>query len=192
MLKQGADGLSAYLQFDQQIYLPDDILVKSDRMSMAHSIEVRPPFLDHRILEFAAQLPSSLKLCDSQQKYVLKQLMRNKLPASVLQHGKIGFDIPTHKWFRGPLRSLLMETLAAAEPAYADFFNFDVIRKMVKRHMDRHINIGYHLWGLMILFLWMKEWKIECSSNPLSVATSRRQSATPPAESANQMLAVEK
>jgi asparagine synthase (glutamine-hydrolysing) len=191
-LQTSGDGLSAYLQFDQQTYLPDDILVKSDRMSMAHSIEVRPPFLDHRILEFAATLPADLKIRNSQQKYVLKHLMRNKLPASVLQHGKIGFDIPTHKWFRGPLRSLLMETLTDAEHVYAEFFNFDVIRKMTRRHMDRHINIGYHLWGLMILFLWMKEWNIQCSSNPISAATSRKQSATPSTESANQMLAVEK
>jgi asparagine synthase (glutamine-hydrolysing) len=180
-LKTREDGLSAFLEFDQETYLPDDILVKSDRMSMAHSIEVRPPFLDHRILEFAAKLPADIKVRGSQQKYVLKHLMRKKLPPSILQHGKIGFDIPAHKWFRGPLRTLLNETIAAAEPGYSDLFDFKVIRNLANDHLSRRINIGYHLWGLMTLFLWMKEWNIQ--SSPLLF---------PALESTNQMLAVEK
>jgi asparagine synthase (glutamine-hydrolysing) len=180
-LRSGADALGSFLQFDQETYLPDDILVKSDRMSMAHSIEVRPPFLDHRILEFAAKLPAELKVRGSQQKYVLKQLMRTKLPPSILQHGKIGFDIPAHKWFRGPLRGILTETLAAAETEYAGLFDFNVIRRLTEDHLERRINIGYHLWGLMILFLWMKEWNIRSSPLPLSASIS-----------AHQMLAVEK
>jgi asparagine synthase (glutamine-hydrolysing) len=184
-LQKRNDGLSPFLQFDQKSYLPDDILVKSDRMSMAHSIEVRPPFLDHRIIEFAAKLPAKLKIRGSQQKFVLKELMRTKLPPSILQHGKIGFDIPAHKWFRGPLRAILTETLTAAETEYADLFDFEVIRSLTQSHLDRRINIGYHLWGLMILFLWMKEWNIQSSPSPASVSTSVTQSA-------NQMLAVEK
>lgn len=181
------DGLSPFLKFDQETYLPDDILVKSDRMSMAHSIEVRPPFLDHRILEFAATLPANLKIRGSQQKYVLKQLMQAKLPPSVLQHGKIGFDIPAHKWFRGPLRGILTETLAAAESEYSNLFDFQVIRSLMKQHLDRKINIGYHLWGLMILFLWMKEWNIQSSSIPFSASTPTRTTI----RSASQVLVVE-
>ncbi len=169
-LRSSNDGLSPFLRFDQETYLPDDILVKSDRMSMAHSIEVRPAFLDHRIVEFAATLPADLKIRGNQQKFVLKQLMRSKLPASVLQRPKTGFDIPAHKWFRGPLKDLLTETIAAAEKEYADLFDFDVIRNLVKRHMERHINIGYHLWGLLILFLWMKEWNIQIPRSDASEA----------------------
>ena len=75
-------------------------------MSMAHSLEVRPPFLDHRIVEFAATLPASLKIRGSRQKVLLKELMRDKLPSSVLQRKKIGFDIPAHDWLRGRLRPL--------------------------------------------------------------------------------------
>src|ERR1700689_3054287 len=85
-----------YLAFDQNYYLADDILVKSDRMSMAHSVEVRPPFLDHRIVEFAATLPAHLKVRGSHQKVLLKDLMRGKLPSSVLRRKKMGFDIPAH------------------------------------------------------------------------------------------------
>ena len=90
--------------FDQSYYLPDDILYKCDRMSMAHSLEVRPPFLDHRIVEFAASLPERLKIRGSRQKYLLRELMRDKLPASVLHRKKEGFDIPAHEWLRGVLR----------------------------------------------------------------------------------------
>lgn len=158
------DGIAPFLEFDQKVYLPDDILVKSDRMSMAHSLEVRPPFLDHRILEFAARVPSDLKIRGSRQKYVLAELMEPVLTTFITQRKKIGFDIPTHEWFRGTLRSLLMETLDSAEAEYSDLFRFDAIRNLVNLHMNRSISIGYHLWGLMTLFLWMKRWKISSAA----------------------------
>jgi asparagine synthase (glutamine-hydrolysing) len=154
------DGVAPFLEFDQRYYLPDDILVKSDRMSMAHSVEVRPPFLDHRILEFAAGIPTELKIRGSVQKYLLKELMRPKLRLPIAQRRKIGFDIPTHDWFRGPLRGMLMDTLQAAQEEHADVFNFDAIYELTRLHMSRAINVGYHLWGLMILFLWMKRWNV--------------------------------
>ena len=80
---------------------------------MAHSIEVRPPFLDHRIVEFAASLPDHLKVRGKTQKVVLRELMKRKLPASTLRRKKMGFDFPAHEWLRGPLRSLLLDTLSA-------------------------------------------------------------------------------
>ena len=116
------DGIAPFLEFDQQYYLPDDILVKSDRVSMAHAVEVRPPFLDHRIIEFAARLPLDFKIRGTRQKYLLKEVMRSKLPAAVVQREKIGFDIPAHDWFRGPLRAMLMETLASAEAEHSGLF----------------------------------------------------------------------
>ena len=103
------DGLYPYLAFDQQYYLADDILVKSDRMSMAHAVEVRPPFLDHRIVEFAATLPDTVKMRGSRQKFLLKELMKDKLPPSILNRKKVGFDIPAHDWLRGLLFCLTLE-----------------------------------------------------------------------------------
>jgi asparagine synthase (glutamine-hydrolysing) len=160
------DGIAPYLEFDQNYYLPDDILVKSDRMSMAHSLEVRPPFLDHRIIEFAATLPSTLKIRGSEQKVVLRELMRPVLSSMITERPKVGFDIPSHEWFRGPLRSLLMETLDFAESEYSDLFRFDTIRNLTKLHMNKSISVGYHLWGLMIVFLWMKQWKVSSAPSP--------------------------
>jgi asparagine synthase (glutamine-hydrolysing) len=168
------DGISPFLEFDQRYYLPDDILVKSDRMSMAHAVEVRPPFLDHRIIEFAATIPTNLKIRGSRQKYLLKELMKPRLPAAIIQRKKVGFDIPTHEWFRGPLHHLLMDTLECAQAAHSELFSFETIRELVKLHMDRTINIGYHLWGLMTLFLWMTRWNI--SSAP-SLLPKRQMSA---------------
>jgi asparagine synthase (glutamine-hydrolysing) len=160
----GADEigyLNRYMMVDQQYYLPDDILYKVDRMSMAHSIEVRPPFLDHRIVEFAAGLPENLKIRGSQQKFLLKHLMKDKLPASILNRSKKGFDIPTHDWFRGFLRPLLMDTVTPDAVRYSGIFAADATDSLIRDHMERRINAGYHLWGLMTLFLWLKRWNIE-------------------------------
>ncbi len=166
----GNDDLAPYLAFDQKYYLPDDILVKSDRMSMAHSVEVRPPYLDHRIVEFAATLPASLKIRGRRQKFLLKDIMKDKLPAAILQRKKVGFDIPAHEWLRGPLRSLLVDTLNTGLSEYPELFRSEVIQSYLRSHLERRVNIGYHLWGLMILFLWMKKWRIQAPAS----ATTRQ------------------
>lgn len=150
-----------YLTVDQNFYLPDDILYKTDRMSMAHSVEVRPPFLDPRIVDFAAGLPQHLKIRGFKQKYVLKALMRGKLPESVLNRKKTGFDIPTHDWFRGPLRGLLLDTVHKDAVHATGIFDSRAIDSLIRDHMERRINVGYHLWGLLTLFLWMRRWKVE-------------------------------
>jgi asparagine synthase (glutamine-hydrolysing) len=161
--------LNRFLWLDQICYLPDDILNKCDRMSMAHSLEVRPPFLDHRIVEFAARLPEGLKIHGTQLKFVLRELMRDKLPPSVLKRGKEGFDIPAHDWLRTSLRPLLTETLSEANVRASGLFSWPAVERVLRSHLDRRANLGYHLWGLLVLFLWVKRWKIE----PPSTATPR-------------------
>ena len=127
-LSRAGDRTGAYLWFDQKYYLPDDILAKVDRISMAHSIEVRPPFLDHRIVEFAARLPDRLKIRGAQQKVVLRQLMKDRLPPAVLHRKKVGFDIPAHEWLRGPLLTLLQEVLATGLTEHAELFDGQAIK----------------------------------------------------------------
>ena len=163
-LSPAGDNLAPYLWFDQKYFLPDDILTKTDRMSMAHSLEVRPPFLDHRIVEFSASLPASFKIRGSRQKVILKELMKHKLGTAILRRKKIGFDIPAHDWLRGPLRPLLLDTLAAGSSVNADLFQRSKIDAWVRQHLERRANLGYHLWGLMILFLWMRRWRIQAST----------------------------
>jgi asparagine synthase (glutamine-hydrolysing) len=154
-------GLNQWMWVDQRGYLVDDILNKVDRMSMAHSLEVRPPFLDHRVVEFAARLPESLKIRGSKLKFVLKELMRDKLPAAILDRPKQGFDIPTHHWFRTTLKELLLDTVTERAVRQSEIFIWPAVESLMRRHLDRRANLGYHLWGLLILFLWMKEWKIQ-------------------------------
>jgi asparagine synthase (glutamine-hydrolysing) len=159
--ENGIGFLNRYMLIDQHYYLPDDILYKVDRMSMAHSLEVRPPFLDHRIVEFAASLPESLKIRGFKKKFLLKEVMRGKLPASILNRKKTGFDIPTHDWFRGVLKELLLDTISPAAVASTGIFEWRAIDALIRDHMERRTNAGYQLWGLLTLFLWMKRWGIE-------------------------------
>lgn len=154
-------SLSRYLAFDQRRYLVDDILQKTDRMSMAHSLEVRPPFLDHRIVEFAAGLPEHLKISGRRQKIILKRLMRDKLPSAVLRRPKTGLDIPAHDWLRGALKPLLLDTLNADAINETNLFHRERVELFIREHMERRANLGYHLWGLLILFLWIKQWNIQ-------------------------------
>jgi asparagine synthase (glutamine-hydrolysing) len=152
--------LNGFLWLDQLNYLPDDILYKSDRMSMAHSLEVRPAFLDHRIVEFAARLPENMKIRGGRLKFILRELMRDRLPRPVLARKKEGFDIPAHDWLRGVLRPLLLDTVNRRAAADSGLFSWSAIEAVVRAHLERRANLGYHLWGLLVLFLWMRHWRI--------------------------------
>jgi asparagine synthase (glutamine-hydrolysing) len=155
-----------FLCIDQNYYLPDDILYKTDRMSMAHSLEVRPPFLDHRIVEFAARLPRDLKVRGTTLKYVLRELMRDKLPSSVLSRKKEGFDIPAHQWLRSCLRPLVHDTLNRESIEATGLFRWPVLNRYLTDHLERRANYGYHIWGLLTMFLWMKRWKVQPAPRP--------------------------
>ena len=154
--------LQRSLAFDQRYYLPDDILHKVDRISMAHSLEVRPPFLDPRIVDFANSLPDVFKLRGAESKYVLRRLMRDKLPSATLRRPKVGFDIPIHDWLRGVLKPLLLDTLSEEAVSATNLFRWPAIERLLREHLDRKANWGYHLWGLMVLLMWIKRWSIEC------------------------------
>jgi asparagine synthase (glutamine-hydrolysing) len=153
--------LNRYLLADQLTYLPDDLLVKVDRMSMAHSLEVRPPLLDHRIVEFAARLPEHLKIHGSAQKAILRRTMKGKLPESILNRKKAGLDIPAHEWFRGPLLPFLEDTVSPEAVCRTGLFDAAFTSQLIQEHASRRINAGYQLWGLLTLFLWIKRWNIE-------------------------------
>jgi len=146
---------------DQTYYLQDNLLAKVDRMSMAHSLEVRPPLLDHRIVEFAARLPEKLKMEGKRQKIVLRKTMEGKLPAEILNRKKSGLDIPAHEWFRGPLLPLLKDTITPEAMKRLPVLDAGAINNLVRDHESRRRNVGYQLWGLLTLFLWTKKWNIE-------------------------------
>jgi asparagine synthase (glutamine-hydrolysing) len=157
--------VTRFMAFDQAYSLPDNLLAKVDRMSMAHALEVRPAFLDHRIVEFAATLPARYCIQGRTLKLLLRRLMKDKLPPSVLAKKKQGLDIPVHDWLRGHLKPLLMDTLNRKAVEESGLVHWPHLEAVINLHMQRKANYGYHLWGMLMLFLWIKQWKIQCGQD---------------------------
>ncbi|MDY6971976.1 MAG: asparagine synthase (glutamine-hydrolyzing) [Thermodesulfobacteriota bacterium] len=139
---------------DIKTYLSEDILVKVDRMSMAHSLEVRSPILDHKLMEFAGKLPSSFKLKGSESKYILKKINENRLPGSILYRKKQGFSIPLAAWLRDELKELARDTLLSPGARINDYFAPGYIRDLWKGHLKGRQDYAYPLWALMMFELW--------------------------------------
>lgn len=150
---------------DQTHYLQDNLLHRVDRMSMSHSLEVRPPFLDHRVVEFAARLPERLvEIRGSAQKVVLKRAMRGKLPDALIDRGKAGLDIPALEWFRGPLLPILRDTETETVLRRTNLFDPRATQNLIQGHINRKQNVGYQLWGLLTLLIWLRRWNVEVTS----------------------------
>lgn len=154
---QGADHLTRMLYTDIKTYLPGDILVKVDRMSMAHSLEVRAPLLDYRVVEFAASLPSKLKIQGNNKKRLLKKAFEPYLPSRILNRRKHGFTVPLDDWFRRDLVPL-GEKYLLRDAALAEFFQAPRIRHIWQEHRERKANHGTLLWSLLSFSLWRQEY----------------------------------
>lgn len=141
------EALARMVRADQMHYLPEDILVKVDRMSMFHALEVRPPLLDHRLVEFAAGLPIEFKLHGRTGKYILKKLSERYLPKEIIYRKKQGFAIPISQWWKRELRELLHDLLINRESIY----NRPVLEKMVADHESGQADYGQHFWALLAL-----------------------------------------
>jgi asparagine synthase (glutamine-hydrolysing) len=151
---EDADPLWQQQFADIKTYLADDILVKVDRMSMANALEARTPYLDYRVVEFAAGLPSHLKLNGFTTKYLLKQCMASKLPSAILNRRKEGFSIPMKNWLRQELRSWLLEVLSPERINKDGFFNASYVEKLKAEHLQGTANHSHQLWSLMIFEIW--------------------------------------
>ena len=140
-VSDGASFLERTVHTDVQMYLPDDLLVKMDIASMANSLEVRSPFLDHEVVEFAATLPPALKLRRLTHKYLVRRVMRGLLPEAVLRRKKMGFAVPIDHWFRHELREMAYDTLLDARARARGYFRPEV----VQRYLDEHVQgQGHH------------------------------------------------
>jgi asparagine synthase (glutamine-hydrolysing) len=146
--------LEATVHADVQLYLPDDLLVKMDIASMAHSLEVRSPFLDHRVVEFAASLPPSLKLRRVTQKYLLKKAMNGILPDPVVRRKKMGFGVPIDQWFRHELRDMVYDLLLDGPARQRGYFRPDAVRRYLEEHVRGQASHHFRLWNLLMLELW--------------------------------------
>lgn len=146
------------LRFYAQRYLLDDILVKADRASMAASLEVRAPFLDTAVVEFAARLPWSQKLSLWRTKVVLKEALLGLVPNAILERPKKGFGIPVAQWIRGPLRPLFLDLFSEASLRRASVFDAPAARALLDRHLSGAADLRKPLWTLAMFLLWQRRW----------------------------------
>ncbi|HKT40819.1 MAG TPA: XrtA/PEP-CTERM system amidotransferase [Rhodanobacteraceae bacterium] len=141
--------LAQYLDF--KTWLPGDILTKVDRVSMAHSLEVRVPVLDHKLVEWASSLPPRLKLNHGEGKYVFKKALEPDLPRDVLYRTKMGFSVPLAAWFRGPLRESLQAAMRASALADSGWFAPAALDQLVTQHLSGRSDHSATLWKLLML-----------------------------------------
>ncbi len=150
------DLLNRTLYLDLKVWLPDDLLMKADKMTMATSMELRVPFLDHRLVEFAATLPTEGKLQNGESKYILKKLMSAYLPESILFRKKKGFPVPIQRWFQSDLQKNLKETLLDSGSACLNFFKREQISRLIALHEAGRGDYSDHLWTLLVFEYWHK------------------------------------
>jgi asparagine synthase (glutamine-hydrolysing) len=149
--RAGTDDALALIQYlDLKTYLVGDINTKVDRASMAHSLEVREPLMDHPLVEWLATLPSSLKLRGGEGKYLLKKTMEPHLPRELLYRPKMGFAVPLAKWFRGPLRQRVRQALLGPDLAETGFFNEKYLAHLVDAHQSGRRDYSASLWSLLM------------------------------------------
>jgi len=154
---RGLDPVDAAMSVDVRSYLPYDLLVKVDITSMANSLEARSPFLDHKVMELAARLPSKMKLKGRESKYLLKRAFADLLPPENVNRRKMGFGVPVGEWFRGPLKPLLSDALFSEQAARRGYFQPAEARRLFSDHVERRSDHGFALWNLLMLELWHRE-----------------------------------
>ena len=150
----GADPVNRMLCIDLQSYMVDDLLAVADRTSMAASLEVRVPYLDHSLVEFMAGVPGSMKIHGMQKKHFLKMAFQHDLPKEILHRKKSGFSLPVARWLREDLRSLLEDTLSASRLNRDGLFEPAVIADLKREHYDRKRDRSSVLWALLMFHLW--------------------------------------
>lgn len=151
------DELSRLLDVDTRITLADDYLLKDDRMSMVHSLELRVPYLDHTLFEYVAALPVRYKLRGWTTKFLLKQVAAKLLPESIVRRPKHGFEVPLGSWLAGPLRGPAEDLLLSPRAQSRDLFDIDYVAGLLCRHWAGEANLSREIWALMVLELWLRE-----------------------------------
>ncbi len=151
------DALSRMLYADSHAWLADNLLERGDRMSMAASLELRPPFLDHRLVELAFSLPSSVKIHKGVTKWVVKEVARRYLPDAVVDRPKAGFKVPLDSWFRGGLKDMANDLLTGPSSFVAETLDGQAVRRLLAEHDAGTRNEQARLWTLLSLEVWHRE-----------------------------------
>ena len=153
-----SDSLSQMLFFDTRTWLIDDLLIKADRMSMAASLELRVPFLDYRLVEFAASLPSKYKINKNNGKYLLKKMMKNILPESIIYRKKMGFPTPLKIMFQDELSDYSFDLLTGTSVLIHHYFKNNSIERILNDHVKKKKDNHRIIWQLVVLEMWLQLW----------------------------------
>lgn len=153
----GRGGLHDILLFDQLSWLPDNLLERGDRMTMAASIEARMPFMDIELAKFAASLPDHYRVRGMTTKRILRKAMVNVLPSKILERPKVGFRVPVNVWFRTSMKDFLLDQLLGAESISKGFYDNGLLKKLIGEHIDGRQNNEKVLWMLLNLEIWLRQ-----------------------------------
>jgi asparagine synthase (glutamine-hydrolysing) len=151
---EGVTSLRTMLEADCGAWLSDNLLERGDRMSMAASIELRPPFLDHRVIELGLSLPDRMKVRRGTGKWVLRELARSRLPSVIIDRPKVGFRVPLDRWFRDGMRSFAWDTLTAAGSFSSQVFDAAEVVRLLERHDRSRADESIRIWTLLGLEIW--------------------------------------
>jgi asparagine synthase (glutamine-hydrolysing) len=158
-ITQDFPELLSYMQFlDLVTYLPDDILTKVDRASMAVALEARVPLIDHRVVEFAWRLPKQAKIRNGKSKWLLRQVLYRHVPEHLVERPKMGFGIPLADWLRGPLKDWAAHLLDERRLKEAGIVDPAVVSRYWDEHQCGTANRQHHLWGVLMLEAWREHW----------------------------------
>jgi len=155
---EGWPLLSRMMRVDQKTYLPDAMMTKAERASMAVSLEVRVPLLDNRIVEYTSSLPEDLKDKNGTGKYLLKKLLAQYLPTELFERPKMGFGVPIDSWFRSDLKPLLLDYLSPERIKKEGLFDHKFVEDKIKEHLSGDFNHQYRLWSLLMWEMWRERW----------------------------------
>ena len=150
--------LRRILYFDQTSWLPDNLLERADRMTMAASIESRVPFLDHQLAAFVSSLPDRFRIRGRQTKWILREAGRQLIPERILKRPKVGFRVPVNQWFRNGMRSFLGDHLQGASSLTRDYYDPQVLDRMLADHLSGRQNNEKLLWSLLNLEIWHRQY----------------------------------
>jgi asparagine synthase (glutamine-hydrolysing) len=151
-------SLRRILYFDQTSWLPDNLLERGDRMTMAASIEARMPFMDHELAAYVSSLPDHYRVRRGRTKWILREAMKRLLPVATLERPKVGFRVPVNEWFRGPMRGYLYDHLLSEESMTRGYYHRDVLERTLKEHVEGRHNHEKLLWSLLNLEIWHRQY----------------------------------
>lgn len=165
---RGRSTLSQILSINFNTYLLDDLLVKTDRCTMANSLEARSPFLDTALMEYVAGIPDSMKLARGRTKIILRETFDDLIPAEIQRRGKMGFGIPFGLWFRGALREVLHDHLLSPQARYRDYLSSAYVHRIVRQHDAGEADLGLPLWTLLSFEIWLRSFPRWVGGSPLA------------------------